>query len=340
MKVVAVDLGDGERAREIVAEAAAILNRGGLVAFPTETVYGLGANALDPEAVARIYAAKGRPAYNPLIVHVHATSAVERVARAWTPAAERLASAFWPGPLTLVLPKQRAVPDSVTAGLDTVGVRIPSHPVAQALLAAARLPVAAPSANRSMALSPTRASHVAKSLGDAVDLILDAGPTQVGIESTVVDVTGEIPVVLRPGIISRDQIEAVAGRVRIASELRGASGEGGSSALPSPGMMDRHYAPRARLWLGPDDEHMLMQRAAELRGNGGRVAVLVRSDISTPAQDADVVAMPQAPASYAAVLFDTLHRLDDAGYDTILVQAVPATSDWAGIRDRLTRATR
>jgi L-threonylcarbamoyladenylate synthase len=332
-------MADAAAAREILAEAAAILERGGLVAFPTETVYGLGANALDPDAVARIYEAKGRPAYNPLIVHVHAAAGVSRVARAWPDAAERLANSFWPGPLTLVLPKRPEVPDSVTAGLNTVGVRVPSHPVAHALLTTARLPIAAPSANRSMALSPTRGAHVAKSLGDAVDLILDAGPTQVGIESTVVDVTGEVPLILRPGIISRDQIEAITGPVRTAAELRAASGASGAG-LPSPGMMDRHYAPRATLMIGPDDEQSLMKRAAELRAGGARVAVLIRRDSGAARDEPDVVAMPQTPAAYAAVLFDTLHRLDDAGCDLILVQPVPTSAAWAGIRDRLSRATR
>ncbi len=204
-----------------IARAAEILRGGGLVAFPTETVYGLGANALDPAAVDRIYAAKGRPSFNPLIVHVADADHVLDVAAAWPDNAERLARAFWPGPLTLVLPKRPEVPSSVTAGLDTVAVRVPSHPVARALLVAAGIPIAAPSANRSSEVSPTTGAHVEKSLGDAVDLILDAGPTLVGIESTVVDLTFDPPAILRPGIITREDLALVIGEIGQAKLLVG-----------------------------------------------------------------------------------------------------------------------
>ncbi|HEY0970121.1 MAG TPA: L-threonylcarbamoyladenylate synthase, partial [Gemmatimonadales bacterium] len=196
---------------QVLAHAASVLRRGGLVAFPTETVYGLGANALDSDAVARIYAAKGRPSFNPLIVHVADATAARTLATAWPEAAERLAAAFWPGPLTMVLPKQPRVTDLVTAGLPSVALRVPAHPVALALLRAAGIPIAAPSANRYTELSPTSAAHVERGLGDRVELILDAGPTRVGIESTVVDLTGERPVMLRPGIISADALAAVVG---------------------------------------------------------------------------------------------------------------------------------
>src|SRR6185437_10013251 len=209
MQLLSVDPAHPEPAA--IARAAELLRAGRLVAFPTETVYGLGANALDATAVERIYAAKGRPAYNPLIVHVADAGQVMSVATDWLDGAARLAAVFWPGPLTLVLPKRDIVPDAVTAGLPSVAVRVPSHPVAHALLAAARIPVAAPSANRSMMLSPTTGRHVARSLGESVDLILDAGPTTVGIESTVVDLTGEAPVLLRPGTISLVQLQAVVG---------------------------------------------------------------------------------------------------------------------------------
>src|SRR4051794_39087740 len=201
-----------------VAVAAAVLHRGGLVAFPTETVYGLGANALDAAAVARIFAAKGRPATNPLIVHVAAAEHVWSVAADWPAVAARLAERFWPGPLTLVLPKAAAVPDAVTAGGPTVAVRVPAHPVALALLRAAGVPLAAPSANRSTELSPTTAGHVLHGLGGRIDLVLDAGPTAGGIESTVLDVTTNPPRLLRPGLVTPAMIEAVIGPIRRASE--------------------------------------------------------------------------------------------------------------------------
>ncbi|HEX5520066.1 MAG TPA: L-threonylcarbamoyladenylate synthase, partial [Longimicrobiaceae bacterium] len=215
-----------------LARAAAVLRRGGLVAFPTETVYGLGANALDADAVRRIFAAKGRPSYNPLIAHVAGAAAARELVTAWPDAAEQLAAAFWPGPLTLVLPKRAIVPDVVTAGLDTVAVRVPAHPVAHALLAAAGLPVAAPSANRFTQLSPTTAAHVERALGDRVDLILDGGPTTVGIESTVIDLSGERPVLLRPGSIALDALE------RIVGPLERPAASAAEAPRPSPGMLD------------------------------------------------------------------------------------------------------
>jgi len=340
MRIVPIDLADTERARETLEEATRILRAGGLVAFPTETVYGLGANALDAAAVARIYAAKGRPSYNPLIVHVRDASAVDSVAREWPDAAAQLARAFWPGPLTIVLRKREHVPDAVTAGLDTVGVRVPSHPIAHALLSTADVPIAAPSANRSTALSPTQAKHVARSLGDSVDLIIDGGPTQVGIESTVIDVTGTVPVLLRPGMISIDELERVLSRsVHVADAASEHTQVG--KGLPSPGMMDRHYAPRTRLVLAPSEPDKMTDALDELRSGGKRVAVLVRDGSDVPiAKGPDVIRMPRDAASYAAALFETLHRLDDQGFDAILVERVPGGYAWGGVRDRLERAAR
>jgi len=313
-----------------IARGAELLRAGRLVAFPTETVYGLGANALDAQAVERIYAAKGRPSYNPLIVHVADPELVTTVATDWPERAARLAREFWPGPLTLVLPKRSIVPDAVTAGLPSVAVRVPSHPVAHALLAAAQLPVAAPSANRSMMLSPTTGGHVARSLGDAVDLILDAGPTTVGIESTVVDLTSEQPVLLRPGTISLVQLEAVIGPVRRAST------SGGESARPSPGMLDRHYSPRAALFIASPAR--LAQVAERLRARGKRLGVVV-IDADAPAESI-VVRMSRDAGQYAAHLYATLHELDDAGCDAIIVEQVPDGPEWLGVRDRLARAAR
>jgi L-threonylcarbamoyladenylate synthase len=229
--------------QSVIARAADILRRGGLVAFPTETVYGLGANALDIEAVERIYAAKGRPAYNPLIVHVSDEGAARALVHEWPERASRVARALWPGPVTIVLPKKELVPDVVTAGLDSVALRVPAHPVALALLRTAGVPLAAPSANRSTELSPTRAQHVERSLGSRVDLILDAGPTQLGIESTVLDLRGEHPAILRPGLVGAAELEPLVGALHLPNAGRD------EAPRPSPGMLDRHYAPRARLRL-------------------------------------------------------------------------------------------
>lgn len=314
-----------------VARAAAVLKRGGLVAFPTETVYGLGAHALDPRAVARIFAAKGRPAYNPLIVHLPDAADAPRLAAEWSEAAERLAAAFWPGPLTLVVPRAPEVPDAVTAGLASVALRVPAHPVAHALLRAAGLPVAAPSANRSTGVSPTTAAHVERSLGDRVEVILDGGPTPVGIESTVVSLTGGGPTILRPGSLSADALRAVVGEVAVA-----AAGAEGRAARPSPGMLDRHYAPRAEVVLAPGGEALADAALGAVRG-GARVAVLpLGGAVEVPG--AEVVPMPADASAYAALLYATLHRLDDQGCDRIVVEEPPEAPEWEGVRDRLRRA--
>lgn len=312
-----------------IARAADVLRAGRLVAFPTETVYGLGANALDAEAVARIYAAKGRPSYNPLIVHVADTRDALLVAADWPDSAEKLARLFWPGPLTLVLPKKPNVPDAVTAGLPSVAVRVPAHPVAHALLAAARLPVAAPSANRSMLLSPTSAAHVAKSLGDSVDVILDGGPTNVGIESTVVDLTTPAPTLLRPGMISADQLAAVLGPLAIAGPVAG------DSARSSPGMLDRHYSPHARLLLVEAGD--VRDVVAREHAGGRAVGALVITADAAP-ETARVTRLPDDAGIYASRLYESLHAMDDAGCDVIVVERVPPGADWAGVRDRLERA--
>ena len=317
-----------------IADAAEILRHGGLVAFPTETVYGLGANALDASAVARIFAAKGRPSYNPLIVHIPNEAGARELVSDWPDSASRLARAFWPGPLTLVLPKQSAIPDIVTAGLDSVALRVPAHPVALALLRATRLPLAAPSANRSMALSPTTAQHVARSLGDRVDLILDGGPTTVGIESTVVDLRGAHPSILRPGLLGAREIEPIIGALALPNEVVG------DAARPAPGMLDRHYAPSAQLRLFVASEASSIEReAAALAARGARVATLVL-DASLTAGPAQAIRMPADPARYAQRLYATLHDLDEAGYDVVFVERVPDNDAWAGVRDRLERASR
>lgn len=289
-----------------VAEAAALIRSGKLVAFPTETVYGLGANALDPAAVERIFAAKRRPHSSPLIVHVDSVEMARGLASAWPGSAETLARRYWPGPLTLVLPKIPAVPDVVTAGLPTVGLRMPDHPLALALIRESGVPIAAPSANRFTELSPTVASHVPEALADGV---LDGGPAQVGIESTVLSLAGA-PVLLRPGVIPLPEIEALIGPVQIA----GAAAEG---AHPSPGMHARHYRPSTPLYLINKDE-----RAPE----GDGVFLRIGKE------------MPADPIAYAAALYETLHRLDAAHHAWIAVEHPPETPEWAGVIDRLRRA--
>lgn len=310
---------------EAIGEAVAVLRAGGLVAFPTETVYGLGANALDAEAVRRIYVAKGRPDFNPLIVHVADAAGASHLARYWPKEAVALAEHFWPGPLTLVLPKDARVPDEVTAGLPAVALRVPAHPVAQALLTAAGLPIAAPSANRYTELSPTSAEHVVKSLGENVDLLLDGGPTMVGIESTVLDLTTQRPRLLRPGMVTVAELERVIGPVGAAPAVSG------QSPRLAPGMVERHYAPRARLLLGS---------AADLHGVldtlEGPVGALAFDDLMWPV--AHPMRMPDDPASYASRLYAALHALDDLGCTVIVVEQPPDDAAWSGVRDRLFRA--
>lgn len=289
-----------------VGRAAALIREGRLVAFPTETVYGLGANALDAAAVARIFAAKGRPRSSPLIVHVDSIEMARGLAAEWPDAAETLARRYWPGPLTLVVPKQPAIPDIVTAGLGTVGLRMPAHPLALELIRAAGVPIAAPSANRFTELSPTAAGHVPQALADYV---LDGGPARVGIESTVLSLAGE-PALLRPGVIPLPEIEALIGPVRI-----GSPPEAGAHA--SPGMHPRHYRPATPLRLLP--------RGAPLPAGNGSHLRIGRE-------------MPADPLAYAAALYDTLHRLDAESLDWIAVEEPPDTPEWAGVLDRLRRA--
>ena len=307
-----------------IERAAQLLRAGRLVAFPTETVYGLGANALDREAVARIYAVKRRPLTSPLIVHVASTEMTQSLVADWPEAAERLARLFWPGPLTLVVKKKPAIPDIVTAGLSTVAVRMPAHPIAQALICAARVPLAAPSANRFTELSPTTADHVRHSLGSEVDLILDGGPCQVGIESTVLSLAEAKPTLLRPGGIPRVALEAIIGPVAIAQEVQ-------AGAHPSPGMHPRHYSPRTSLYLAangklPDQEQgpglYLRHHNPPSRAN---ISITIHQ-------------MPPSAADYAAALYDVLHLADTGNYNWIAVDIPPSTPEWEAVHDRLRRA--
>jgi L-threonylcarbamoyladenylate synthase len=319
----------------IIRRAADVIRAGGLVGMPTETVYGLAANALDPAAIQRIFAAKGRPSQNPLIAHAADLDGARALATEWPVMAQELATRFWPGPLTLVLRRRRIIPDALTAGLDTFGVRVPDHPVALALIRAAGVPLAAPSANRFTELSPVTAAQVARGLGDTVDLILDAGRTRVGIESTVLDVSGGRPVLLRPGMIPREELEAVVGPVS-----RGAAPARADAPHPAPGMSARHYAPRGTLRLIDTDALDDTLRTAVARvAVGARVGALVISD--DPARHGTLtfgLRLPDDAAVYASVLYDTLHAADEAGCTEILVERPPDDPAWDAVHDRLTRA--
>jgi L-threonylcarbamoyladenylate synthase len=317
---------------EIIARAGDILRAGGLVAFPTETVYGLGANALDPMAVARIFAAKGRPANNPIIVHVAETSDARALVAAWPQVAERLSERFWPGPLTLVLPRSLAIPDIVTAGGPTVAVRMPAHPVARALIAAAGVPVAAPSANRSTRLSPTRAEHVIRDLDGRIELVLDGGPTPGGLESTVLDLCASPPRLLRPGLISPGEIAAIIGPIVQPVEQTGV----GESPLPAPGMMGRHYAPRATLELVDDDGW----RSVEAHYQANRAVAWLTFGNAPPSwpQQVKLIVMPRDSTQYSSSIYAILHACDDAGVERIVVALPPDTEEWLAVRDRLRRA--
>jgi L-threonylcarbamoyladenylate synthase len=317
----------------IIHLAAEHLRAGRLVAFPTETVYGLGATALDERAVRRIFAAKGRPANNPLIVHVADVAMARQVVNAWPEAAEQLAAAFWPGPLTLVLPKAPIIPMSVTAGLPAVGVRMPAHPVAEALIRAAGVPVAAPSANPYMGVSPTRAEHVARGMEGRVDVILDGGAADVGLESTVLDLTGDVPTVLRLGGLPVSRLREVLGRVEV---YAGAAGEP-EVHLPSPGLARRHYAPRATVHL-VDGREALIAQATALLATGEPVGVLALGAGEWP-RGLEAEAMPATPAAYGARLYAALHAMDDLGVAHLLIEAPPGEEDWGAVRDRLRRAT-
>ncbi len=309
-----------------VEEAAAILRRGGLVAFPTETVYGLGADAANPEAVARIFAAKCRPANHPVIVHLGSVEQLANWATDIPPAAYRLAQHFWPGPLTLILKRHARVSDAVTGGQDTVGLRVPGHPITLALLAAFSGGIAAPSANRFGRLSPTTAAHVRTEMSEAVDYVLDGDPCRVGIESTILDLSSAQPRLLRPGAITDAALEAVLGQA-----LAAVPGD----APRAPGALPSHYAPRTPLVLIPADD--LEAEVKRHLAQGERVAVLARA-AAPPAVSCVWQLMPADPGAYAHELYARLRALDDLHVDRLLIEAPPAKAGWLAVRDRLARA--
>lgn len=328
-----------------LAQAAAVIRRGGLVAFPTETVYGLGAHALDAEAVLAIFQAKGRPPTDPLIVHLGSVRDLTRVARDIPAAVHDLAEAFWPGPLTLVLRKQSIVPDCVTAGLGTVAVRVPAHKVALALLRECRAPIAAPSANRFGGVSPTTAKHVVDDLGSRIDLILDAGPTPIGVESTVLDVCSTPPRILRPGGVTRESLEELLGRV----EVNGGD-EAARAEVPqlSPGLLARHYAPRAELILCTWEEtpqhalEMIVSLARLHQSRGRRVGLLVADEDRPFVDELSVCIVSAGPAAdlaqVARNLYAALRMLDDMGVEIILARDFSEQGLGLAVRDRLRRA--
>jgi L-threonylcarbamoyladenylate synthase len=324
-----------------VAAAAAILRAGGLVAFPTETVYGLGAHALDADAVRGIFQAKARPADDPLIVHLASGGALDTVAEP-TPEAWRLAERFWPGPLTLVLPKRVEVPLEVTAGLPTVGVRVPAHPLAQQLIRATNLPVAAPSANLFGRPSPTRAAHVLEDLDGRIDAVLDGGPTQVGLESTIVDLSTVPPRLLRPGGIAAEDVEALLG-------LPLSTPATTSGPQPAPGLLAIHYAPRTPLTLirgdGSAARDRLIEEVAMALAKGLRVGVLtLAEDVASIPHGAHVEVTGEwdNPARSAARLFEAIRSLDSDGLDVLFARELANPNEGLGraLADRLCRASR
>ncbi|MGH7215508.1 MAG: L-threonylcarbamoyladenylate synthase [Tepidisphaeraceae bacterium] len=314
----------------LISTAAALLRAGRLVAFPTETVYGLGADAANPAAVRRIFEVKGRPPTNPLIVHV----ADDRVARqfaVWDTRAGELARKFWPGPLTLVLPRHRSIAAEVSAGLHTVAVRAPDHPVAQELLRAFDGPVAAPSANRSTRVSPTTALHVRAELGDAVDLILDGGPCTVGIESTVLDLSeGTQPTILRPGAVTQAEIESVVGQVSVFAGMVEPN-----VAAHSPGQHAVHYAPRTPTFRFNPSEH----EAYRAKASDEPIGLIVLGSGESPRHTGPVVTMPSLPETYARHLYAVLRELDEMGLRAIYIELPPDEPRWLAVRDRLDRAS-
>jgi L-threonylcarbamoyladenylate synthase len=316
-----------------VERAAALLRAGQLVALPTETVYGLAANALDATAVSRIYEVKGRPSHNPIIVHVADDATARSCVQQWPAIAGELARAFWPGPLTLVLPRAEKIPALVTAGGDTVGIRWPAHPLMQAVIRACGFPLAAPSANLSNQISPTNAAHVLAQLGGKIPLIVDGGQSQVGIESTVLDLTVSPARILRPGMIHADSLAAAAGRIAAGPAAAG------SGSLKSPGMLKKHYAPKARLLvLSWRDEADLRAQLGRRDSVDGRVQIVAHTRIPAGFAAANVSVIPHDAPAFARALYAALHRCDAAGAQTIVVEAPPEAPEWAGIADRLRRA--
>ncbi len=349
-----------EPAEEVIKQAGEIIRQGGIVAFPTETVYGLGANVFDRKAIIKIFNAKGRPLDNPLIVHIAAPAEIYQLAAFVSPLALCLAEVFWPGPLTLILPRLETVPAEVSAGLNTIAVRLPAHPVALALIKVAAVPIAAPSANLSGRPSPTTAKHVWVDLNGKIDAIIDGGPTEIGVESTVLDLTGEVPVILRPGKITPAEIKAVAGKVCLDPAAKGIiTGFGQTEGLPhfetdtafekwrprSPGMKYRHYAPRAPLYLiegknTPQVIKYITEMANRYQKAGLKVGILTYKETAKHYQQGEVLVTGDRgkPASVALNLYHILRCFDELGVDLILAEGIPPVGVGLAVMNRLRRA--
>lgn len=327
-----------------VARAVEVLKKGGLVALPTETVYGLAANAFDPPAVARIFALKRRPSHNPIIVHVASRDMARELANPWPKLADELADRFWPGPLTVVVGRSKHIPDIVTSGGPTVGIRWPIHPLMQAVIQTAGFPLAAPSANLANQISPTCATHVAEQFGDELSLIIDGGDCNVGIESTVVDVTGTHARVLRPGMISSAALSLFKSITQEPREFNPAFPvipTGTVETFPrSPGMQARHYAPKGRLVIWKWEHEADLHRRMVGEGiDPDTVAILAFDRIPLSGRFNQVHVIPDDPEAYARALYGQLHACDAHGNTCIIVEEPPVSGEWEGIRDRLRRAS-
>ncbi len=318
-----------------VQRAAERLRAGEVVALPTETVYGLAANALDEIAVARIFQIKGRPAHNPVIVHIASKAMARDCVKSFPDLADKFAKAFWPGPLTLVLPRGKRMPDVVTAGGETVGIRWPGHPFMQAVIRECGFPLAAPSANLSNQISPTNVNHVRAQLGGKISLIVDGGPSQVGIESTVLDLTVSPPTILRPGMIHAESLAAVGGQVQ-SPESKAQSSK---PVLRSPGLLLKHYSPKAKLLvLDWQDEADLKFQISNRKFQVADCHFIAHTHIPAGLGAANVSVIPHDAEAFARALYAELHRCDAAGANLIVVEAPPDLPEWSGIADRLRRA--
>jgi L-threonylcarbamoyladenylate synthase len=316
-----------------------LLRAGEVVALPTETVYGLAANALAANAVAKIFQIKGRPLHNPIIVHIADNEMAKRCAKNFPAIAEKLSKSFWPGPLTLVLPRAEKIPKIVTAGGETVGIRWPSHPFIQAVIRECDFPLAAPSANLSNQISPTNAEHVLKQLGGKIPLIVDGGQSQVGIESTVLDLTVSPPRILRPGMIHAESLAAVCGEIQNPESIPHA-GQNPESALRSPGLLKKHYSPKAKLLiLNWRDETDLKSQIANRKSQIQNCHVIAHTKIPSVENFSGVSVIPHDAEAFARAIYGELHRCDEIGAEIIVVESPPDLPAWSGIADRLRRAS-
>ena len=334
MKTEVLSIETADQFQQARDRAVELLKEGKLVALPTETVYGLAANALNATAVGGIYSVKGRPSHNPIIVHVSSLSMARQCAADWPERAELLARHFWPGPLTLVLPRSGLVPPIVSAGGSTVGIRFPLHPFIRQVIEHSDFPLAAPSANLANQVSPTTAEHVLESMEGRIPLVIDAGPTSVGIESTVLDLSAGTPAVLRPGMISANQIASVLGMdVNRVPSVNGPE-------LRSPGLLQKHYSPRARLVIRRWTDDTELAAMAEESGVAlNAIHVIAHERIPQVNPFGRVAIIPHDAEAYGRAIYAELHLSDELGADLIMVEALPAAEEWDGIRDRLTRAS-